>query len=114
MCGEWGKARVETALRLFGVAFLEAFDATSGVHVFLRAGKERVARIADIHVQAFARGPRLDHVAAGAGDRRLNIFGVNTVLHGARNLREGSPVCKLKCAISLANPSSRSGFASCG
>jgi hypothetical protein len=67
-------------LRL-GEALLELVHAAGSVHEFLRAGIERMARIADTDDDGGFGGTRLDHVAAGATDFRVRIFWMDVRLH---------------------------------
>src|SRR6185503_4498884 len=61
----------------------EALDATGRVDQLLLAGEERVAVRTDFDVQRLLHGgARLDHVPADADDPRVEIGGVNALLHG--------------------------------
>src|SRR5271154_3787510 len=72
--------RLGGGLRLGG-ALLEFIHATGGVHELLRAGVERMAHVANADDDGLLGGARLDHVAAGATDFRVNIFWMNVRLH---------------------------------
>src|SRR5689334_87019 len=62
-------------------AALEALDAAAAVHQLLLARVERVAGRADLDVQLGPRGARLELVAAGAANGRLDVLGVDIGLH---------------------------------
>jgi len=81
-----------------GVFFLEALDATGGVHKFLFAGEEGMAIGADFDAQHLALDgrARLESVAAGAMHRHWMIVGVNTGFHEAPFYRGRS--ARLWCA----------------
>ncbi len=64
-----------------GGALLEFVHAAGGVHEFLRAGVEGMARVANADDDGLLGGTRLDHVAAGATDFRVHIFRMNVRLH---------------------------------
>jgi hypothetical protein len=67
---------------LLSVAFVESVNASSRVHQLLFAGKERVTRRADFHMQlVFARRVRRKRLAAGALHFDFVIFGMDSLLH---------------------------------
>src|SRR5664280_1173598 len=65
----------------FGRALLEFVHAAGGIHKFLRAGVKGMARVANADDDGLLGGARLDHVAAGATDFRVNIFRMDVRLH---------------------------------
>src|SRR5882724_2616616 len=68
----------------------EALDAASGVHELLLARVERVARGADLDVDAFDRRAGIDDVTARTDDLRRLVGRMNTFLHGRCSFsREG-------------------------
>jgi hypothetical protein len=72
--------RLGGGLRLGG-ALLEFVHAAGGVHELLRAGVKGMAHVANADDDGLLGGTRLDHVAAGATDFRVNIFWMNVRLH---------------------------------
>jgi hypothetical protein len=69
-------------LRFFDVVFLpEPFYAARRIDELLLAGKERMTRGTNFHLDVFYGGTGLDNVPAGAGYRRLFIFRMNLVSH---------------------------------
>jgi len=83
-------------LRLFGVPLLEPLDAARRIHKLLRAREERMALGTDANAHVLARGPRLDDVATGAVDHRVNVLRMYLLFHvsGGRNLQEDAARCK--------------------
>src|SRR5674476_1317392 len=76
------------------VAALEPSDATAGVEDLLLARVERVAGSADLSVDlaALRGGPGRERVAAVADNRRLDVVGVDPLLHWFLLVsRTGSP-----------------------
>jgi len=67
-------------LRL-GHALLELVHAAGGVHEFLLARVERMAGVADADDDGVLGGTGLDHVATGATDFRVHIFGMYGFFH---------------------------------
>ena len=65
----------------FGGALLEFVHATGGVHEFLLAGVKWMAHVADTNDDGLLGGTRLDHVAAGATDFRVQILRMNVCFH---------------------------------
>jgi hypothetical protein len=64
------------------VAFVEAVNTPGGVHEFLFAGKERVARGANFHMQvSFFGRARLEMVAARAMDVNFFVSGMDSCFH---------------------------------
>src|SRR5450759_3463836 len=81
-------------LLLLGVAALEPSDATAGIEDLLLARVERVAGSADLSVElaALRGGPGRERVAAAADNRRLDVVGVDPLLHWFLLVsRTGSP-----------------------
>jgi hypothetical protein len=74
--------------RLFLDAVLSAepLDATGSVNQLLFAGEKRMAGGADFHMDIFRRRTGLNHVTAGACNRRGLVFGMNVIFHN-RNLK---------------------------
>ena len=68
-------------LLLVAILFLELFDATLGVNVFLLACIERMAAGTDFHFDLVDSGPGLESVATSTSYSTLHIFGVNAFLH---------------------------------
>src|SRR5262245_23976984 len=68
--------------RLFPVLAIEALDPSGGVHELLLPGEERMARRADLDVDALLRGAGLDDIAARTDDGALVVAGMNAFLHG--------------------------------
>ena len=60
---------------------LELVHSSGGIDEFLRAGVERMARIADTDDNHRLGGAGLDHVAAGATYFRVHIFGMYGFFH---------------------------------
>jgi len=76
-----GKA-VLSGLAQIAELLVEFFNATGGIHNLLLAGVEGVAGGADFHVQGLAQGGfGGEGVAAGAGDLKVFVFGVDTGFH---------------------------------
>ena len=67
---------------------LEALDPTAGIHQLLLARVERVAVRADLDVKFRLRGTRHELVAAGAGDVREDVLGMDVSLHGRARIAE--------------------------
>jgi hypothetical protein len=65
----------------FGSALLEFVHATGGVHEFLLARVKRMADVANANDNRGLGGTRLDHIAAGATNFRVHIFGMYVRLH---------------------------------
>src|SRR2546421_8296204 len=64
------------------IAPIESIHASRGVYQLLLAGKERVARRTNFHVQiALLRRTRLKSLAARAGDCDFVIFRMNSGFH---------------------------------
>ena len=60
---------------------LETVHAAAGIDELLFSGEERMAFRADFHADIALGGRGLDHFAAGAGDSRLLILGMNILFH---------------------------------
>ncbi len=63
------------------VAALESLHAASGVHELLLSGIERMALVAEFHVQAGLGGLSGKGVAARANYLRDDVLGVNILFH---------------------------------
>src|SRR5262245_29419914 len=81
-----GARGVEPALRVCGglpiVLALETLDAARRVDELLLAGEEGVTLGAYLHTDLRARGARMDDLTTVAGDRRVDVVGMNACLHG--------------------------------
>src|SRR5262249_22715403 len=64
------------------VLALEALDATRGVHELLLTREERMALRAYLDSDLGPRRAGVDNLTAIAGDRRINVLGMNASLHG--------------------------------
>jgi len=65
----------------FAVSLFESLDAAGGVHDLLLTGIERMAVGTNFNVDFRNRGAGLKSVTAGAGNRTLNIFGMDSLFH---------------------------------
>ena len=64
------------------ITFVEAINASCGIDQLLFSGKERMASGTDFDVQVtFASRAGLECLAASAGDRDFNVFGVDSWFH---------------------------------
>src|SRR5262249_15720377 len=72
------------------VLAVEALDPASGVDQLLLAREERVARRADLDVDALLGGAGLDDIAAGADDAALLVARMNAFLHGEASFVTGA------------------------
>ena len=81
---------------LLAIAAIKAVNASRRVNQFLLAGKERMARRANLHVQVvFSRRAGLESVPTGAGNGDLVIFRVNSWFHFFW------PSCPYRCQSTL-------------
>ena len=64
-----------------GGALLELVHAASGINELLLARVKRMAGVANTDDDGLLGGTGFDHVAAGATDFRVHIFGMNVRLH---------------------------------
>ena len=85
LSGLAGRNRLGCGAELVG----EALDASTGVDQLLSAGEEGMARVADVDADLRLRGAGLEGVAAGAGDRAVNVLGTDFVLLGFSSLSLG-------------------------
>ena len=68
--------------RLFAISLIESINASRGINQLLFAGKERVTRGTDFHVQIALLGrARLERLAASAGNIYFDVFCVNSWFH---------------------------------
>jgi len=83
-------------LRFFGVTLLEALDPAGRIDKLLRAGEERMAFRANADAHVLVGGPRLNHIAAGTVNHRIDVFRMNLGFHesGRGNLQEPKARCK--------------------
>jgi hypothetical protein len=70
-----------TSFRLQAVLLSELLDAAGGVNEFLFAGKKGMAVGANFDVDAARRRAGFYHVAAGAYNRRVFVFGMDSSFH---------------------------------
>jgi hypothetical protein len=75
-----GGKRLLRGLR-FGGALLEFVHAARRIHKLLLARVKRMANVADTHNDGLLGGPRLDYVAAGATNLRVDVSRMNVRLH---------------------------------
>jgi len=75
------RGTLQTGVRSTGELALELFDSTGRIHILQLARVKRVTGVADVNLQLFPRAARLERVAATAGDRRLEIAGMNVFFH---------------------------------
>lgn len=61
---------------------LELFDTACGVHELELAGVERVANVANVHLEFLAGAPGREAVTAATGDLGFEVFWVDAVFHG--------------------------------
>src|SRR5262247_2981705 len=61
---------------------LEALNAAGGVQELLLAGEEGMALGAHLHPDLGLRRPGVNDLSAVAGDRRIDVLGMNASLHG--------------------------------
>src|SRR5262249_56023071 len=77
------------------VLAVEALHPARGIDELLLPGEERMARRADVDVDALLRGAGRDDIAAGADDVARVVAGMNAFLHGERGgvVTGGSAMC---------------------
>ena len=66
---------------LYTKPFLETVHATAGIDKLLFTGKKRVAFRANFHTDIAFGGRGFNHFAAGAGDGRFLILGMDIFFH---------------------------------
>lgn len=79
---------LQTCVRSGSELVLELLDAAGGVHELQFAGVERVANVANVDFELFARASRLETIPATAGHLSFKILGMDAVFHvRSRNRR---------------------------
>jgi hypothetical protein len=64
-----------------GITLAEALDATGSINNLLLSREEGMAVGADFDVELVFGRPGIDHIAAQAGDRAVDVIRMNVVLH---------------------------------
>src|SRR5215467_9998872 len=80
--GVWPALALPLRERLPLVFPLEALNATGGVQELLLAGEVGMALGAHLHPDLGLRRPGVNDLSAVAGDRRIDVLGMNASLHG--------------------------------
>jgi len=96
--------------RFLAIATVKSIDAARRIDQLLLAGKERMARRTDFHVQIFLFGrARLETLATRASDCYFFVFWVNSGFHFLRYLTQMSLNASIKQAMIRAESGDRQG-----